>query len=97
MHRQLPAVHVTHMDQLPAGELPVLLAVEAAAGRRMTVYAEASILDTLLQHRLAELRSTGANSLTAVMMALGRHATAASAAAALAVGCFTAQAAVDEM
>lgn len=42
-----------------SGELPVLLAVEAAAGRRKTLLAERSVLDTLQQHRLAELRSTG--------------------------------------
>jgi hypothetical protein len=37
----------------------VLLAVESAAGQRKTVLAEQSVLDTLQQHRLAELRSTG--------------------------------------
>lgn len=42
-----------------AGELPVLLAVESAAGRHKTVLAEGAVLDTLQQHRLAELRSTG--------------------------------------
>lgn len=42
-----------------SGELPVLLAVEAAAGRRRTVLAEAAVLHMLQEHRLAELRSTG--------------------------------------
>jgi hypothetical protein len=37
----------------------VLLAVEASAGRLKTVLAEPSVLDTLQQHRLAELNSTG--------------------------------------
>lgn len=37
----------------------MLLAVEAAAGRHKTLLAEGSVLDTLQQHRLAELRSTG--------------------------------------
>lgn len=37
----------------------MLLAVESAAGQRKTVLAEQSVLNTLQQHRLAELRSTG--------------------------------------
>jgi len=45
-----------------SGELPVLLAVEAAAGRRRTVLAEAAVLHTLQEHRLAELKSTGEDS-----------------------------------
>lgn len=51
-------VHLPHGLLLP-GELPVLLAVEASAGRLKTVLAEQSVLDTLRQHRLAELKSTG--------------------------------------
>jgi hypothetical protein len=46
---------------LLSGDLPVLLAVEASAGRIKTVLAEPSVLDTLQQHRLAELKSTGKN------------------------------------
>jgi glyoxylase-like metal-dependent hydrolase (beta-lactamase superfamily II) len=50
---------VSHNHSDHAGELPVVLAVEAAAGRRKTVLAEAAVLDTLLAHRLHELASTG--------------------------------------
>lgn len=44
----------------PAGELPVLLAVESQRGRRLSVLAEPSVLNTLRSHRLHELQSTGA-------------------------------------
>lgn len=37
----------------------MLLAVEAAAGRRKCVVAEEGVMQTLQLHRLAELRSTG--------------------------------------
>lgn len=60
VHRRahLPGL-VSAAAVLPAGELPVLLAVESARGRRLTVLAEAGVLHTLAQHRLAELQSTG--------------------------------------
>jgi hypothetical protein len=37
----------------------VLLAVESQRGRRLSVLAEPSVLNTLLTHRLHELQSTG--------------------------------------
>lgn len=54
-----PHIYVSHNHTDHAGELPVVLAVEAAAGRRKAVLAEAAVLQTLQQHRLAELASTG--------------------------------------
>jgi hypothetical protein len=52
-------VYISHNHSDHAGELPVLLAVQAAAGSRMTVLAERQVMQRLQQHRLAELQSTG--------------------------------------
>lgn len=46
-----------------AGELPVLLAVEAQRGHKLTVLAETAVMTTLLTHRLHELQSTGGHAL----------------------------------
>lgn len=54
-----PHLFVSHNHSDHAGELPVLLAVQAAAGARMALHAEAGVLHTLQEHRLNELRSTG--------------------------------------
>jgi hypothetical protein len=64
------AMLMTHMCVVataaggPPGELPVLLAVQSGSGCSCTLLAEASVMDTLQQHRLAELKSTGAASST---------------------------------
>lgn len=51
----IPAqVLVTHNHSDHAGELPVVLLVEAAAGRRLTVFAECEVARRLQAHRLAE-------------------------------------------
>ncbi|MES1948459.1 beta-lactamase domain-containing protein [Salinisphaera sp. C84B14] len=50
---------VTHNHSDHAGELPVVLAAEAAAGRRLRVVAEPAVGVRLKAHRLHELESTG--------------------------------------
>ncbi|KAF6262498.1 beta-lactamase-like protein [Scenedesmus sp. NREL 46B-D3] len=52
-------VYISHNHTDHAGELPVLLAVESQRGAGLSVLAEPSVLNTLLTHRLHELRSTG--------------------------------------
>ncbi|WIA29380.1 hypothetical protein OEZ86_011884 [Tetradesmus obliquus] len=52
-------VYISHNHTDHAGELPVLLAVESQRGRRLSVLAEPSVLNTLRSHRLHELQSTG--------------------------------------
>lgn len=44
---------------LNAGELPVILAVEASKGAVRDVFSEQAVMERLLQHRLHELLSTG--------------------------------------
>lgn len=57
----LPAcVYVSHNHTDHAGELPVLLAVEAARAATKHVYAHPDVARRLQQHRLHELHSTGA-------------------------------------
>lgn len=55
-------VYVSHNHTDHAGDLPVLLAVEAQRGHRMTLLAENIVLNTLVTHRLHELQSTGEHS-----------------------------------
>ena len=55
----LPAIYVSHNHSDHAAELPVLGALAAAKGRKLRLIAENDVLDTLKQHRLDELRSTG--------------------------------------
>lgn len=52
-------VYVSHNHTDHAGDLPVMLAVEAQKGHRMTLVAENNVLNTLMAHRLHELHSTG--------------------------------------
>jgi len=52
-------VVITHNHSDHAAELPVVLAVEAERGRRLRVIAGPAVMPRLLEHRLAELASTG--------------------------------------
>eukprot|EP00878_Enallax_costatus_P033410 GHUV01036839.1.p1 GENE.GHUV01036839.1~~GHUV01036839.1.p1 ORF type:complete len:173 (+),score=32.31 GHUV01036839.1:541-1059(+) len=52
-------VYVSHNHTDHAGDLPVMLAVEANKGHRMTLLAENNVMNTLATHRLHELQSTG--------------------------------------
>ncbi len=51
-------VYISHNHSDHSAELPVMLAVQQAAGQRMVVHAEAGVMQRLLEHRLHELRST---------------------------------------
>jgi hypothetical protein len=53
------AIFVSHNHTDHAGELPVVVIVEAAAGRPVTIVAAPAVLERLRTHRLAELESTG--------------------------------------
>jgi hypothetical protein len=52
-------IYVSHNHTDHAGELPVVVVVEATAGRPLTVVAAPKVLDTLITHRIDELYSTG--------------------------------------
>jgi len=52
-------VYVSHNHSDHAGELPVMLIVELAAGRKMTVVSAPEVTTRLREHRLHELYSTG--------------------------------------
>ena len=54
------SIYVSHNHSDHAGELPVLLAVEAAERHGpLHMYSEEGVMCTLREHRLHELKSTG--------------------------------------
>lgn len=52
-------VYVSHNHTDHAGDLPVMLAIEAKKGHKMTLLAESNVMSTLATHRLHELQSSG--------------------------------------
>jgi hypothetical protein len=58
-HSLPEAVYVSHNHTDHAGELPVVLAVERAKGRKLRLCAQHDVLARLTAHRLHELQSTG--------------------------------------